>query len=304
MSLVSVIIPNFNQADFLREAIESVLAQTYRDLEIIVADDGSTDYTSHVVAQFGEAVTFIQLPHRGLPAATRNSGLHVASGEFVAFLDADDLFLPHKLSVQMAAFASHPEAGMIYSDGQFFRDVPRQQTGHVQDGLPTPSGQIFADLLRGNMLAPPVVLIRRSCLDHVGPFDEHFDLCMVDDFDLWLRIAAEFPVSYLPGDVAAIRRHDYNMSRDVATLRRRHLHVLAKMDNLYPDLMFQYPAARHEGYARSHGAVALAEWHLRHLGPCLVHGFWALSHMLQMPGLGSRAFTAWLDRHRMRKGAN
>ena len=303
MPQVSVIIPTYNRADLLRQAIESVLAQTYRDFEIIVADDGSTDQTADVVAQFGGAVTCISLPHRGLPAATRNGGLRAACGELIAFLDSDDLFFPHKLALQVAALETHSEVGMVYSNGRFFRDDPDQPTGHVQDGLPTPSGRIFADLLRGNMLAPPVVLIRRACLDRVGPFDEQPDFHVGEDFDLWLRIAAEFPVLYVPGDVAAIRRHSQSISHDVAVLRSRALQVLAKMDQLYPQVMKQYPAARHEAYARTHGAVAAAELRQVHLGACLRHSLQAMMHTVQLPGLGLPVFTAWLARRRSRQGA-
>jgi glycosyltransferase involved in cell wall biosynthesis len=218
---VSVIIPTYNRAGLIRAAIESVQAQTYRDFEIIVTDDGSTDATAEIVAWLGDTIIYVPLPHRGQPAATRNGGLRVARGEFVAFLDSDDVFFPHKLALQVAALEGCPEVGMVYSDGCFFRDDPGQPTGRVQDGLPTPSGDIFADLLRGNMLAPPVVLIRRSCLDLVGEFDEHPDLCSVEDYDLWLRIAAQFQICYVAGEVAAIRRHRKSISYDSAALRSR-----------------------------------------------------------------------------------
>ena len=108
MPRVSVIIPTYNRAHLIRQALESALAQTCRDFEIIVADDGSTDHTAEVVAQFGSAVTYIPLPHRDQPAATRNGGLRVARGEFVAFLDSDDLFFPNKLALQIAALEAHP----------------------------------------------------------------------------------------------------------------------------------------------------------------------------------------------------
>jgi glycosyltransferase involved in cell wall biosynthesis len=300
---VSVIIPTFDRARLVREAIGSVLAQTYQDCEIIVADDGSTDQTAEVVSRFGAAVTYLPLPHRGLPAATRNGGLRIACGEFIAFLDSDDLFLPHKLALQVVFLEAHPEAGMVYSNGRFFRDDPDKPTGHVQDGLPTPSGRIFADLLRGNMLAPPVVLIRRACLDRVGLFDEQPDFRVGEDFDLWLRIAAEFRVLYVPGDVAAIRRHSQSISRDVAVLRSRALKVMAKAEVQYPELMRQYRVARHEGYARTHGAVAIAELKNGHLAVGLRHGLRALAHAVQMPSLGLGAFAAWLARRRLRQGA-
>ncbi|TEU13609.1 MAG: glycosyltransferase [Anaerolineales bacterium] len=303
MPKISVIIPTYNRATYITEAIRSVQAQTYPYVEVIVADDGSTDNTAEVVAGFGDAVTYISLPHRGQPAATRNAGLRVTKGEFIAFLDSDDLFLPNKLMLQLAAFEAHPEAGLVYSNGHFFRNDPTQPTGYVLDGLPTPSGDVFPELLRGNFMAPPTVLIRRSCLEAVGMFDERPDFFAVEDYDLWLRIAARFFVIYAPGDVAAVRRHQQSISRDVATLRRRVLQVLAKMDTLYPHLMRHHRAARHEAYARNHGAVAMAQLQQGHIVPGLLHGLQALTHTLQMPGLGVDAFVAWWQRRDKRQGA-
>ncbi len=302
-ALVSVIIPTYNRAAYLGDALRSVQAQTHPNVEIIVADDGSTDNTAEVVAGFGDAITYLLLSHRGQPAATRNGGLRVARGEYVAFLDSDDLFLPGKLSLQLAAFETHPEAALVYSNGHFFRDDPGQPTGYVLDGLPSPSGSVFPELLRGNFLTTPVVLVRRSCFDTVGLFDERPDFFVGEDFDLWLRIAAQFSVFYVPGDVAAIRRHKQSISRDMATSRRCVLRVLAKMDALYPRLMGQYRTARHEAYARNHGAVALAEAQQGHIAQSLSHGARALFHVLCMSTQGIGAVVAWKRRHSKRKGA-
>ena len=301
---VSVIIPTYNRADYVGEAIRSVQAQTYPHVEIIVADDGSTDNTADIVGEFGDAVIYIMLPHRGQPAPTRNAGLRAATGEFIALLDSDDLFLRSKLALQMAAFGAHPEAGLVYSNGHYFRDDPDQPTGYVLDGLPTPSGDVLAELMRGNFLAPPVVLIRRTCLDVVGAFDENPGLLVAEDYDLWLRIAAQSPVIYSPGDVAAIRRHRQGISRDVATLRSRALLVLAKLEATHPELMRVHRAALNEGYARNHGAVALARLEQRHVLPALGHFSQAFRYSLGTPGFGTRAFLEWVRRRRVRgKGA-
>ena len=300
--LISVIIPTYNRAAYIAEAIRSVQAQTFRGVEIIVADDGSTDNTAEIVAGFGDVVTYITLPHQGLPAATRNAGLRAARGEFVAFLDSDDLFLTNKLVLQLAAFEAHPEAGLIYSNGHFFRDDPGQPTGYVLDGLPTPSGDVFPELLRGNFMSTPIVLVRHACLDTVGMYDERPDFFAVEDYDLWLRIAAQFPVIYAHGNVAAIRRHQQSISRDVAILRGRVLLVLTKMDALYPHLMQRHPVARHEAYARNHGAIAAAELKQGHIAPGLSHGLRAFTHALRMPKLGTGAFVAWWQRRNRRRG--
>lgn len=304
MPLVSVIIPTYNRAAYIAEAIRSVQAQSHPNVEIIVADDGSTDNTAEVVARFGDAVTYVRLPHRGQPAATRNGGLRVARGEFIAFLDSDDLFFPDKLATQLAGFEAHPEARLVYSNAYFFRDDPSQPTVHALDGLPSPSGHVFEDLLRGNFLAPQAVLMRRACLEEVGVFDENPDFFAVEDYDLFLRVAAMFPVIYVPGDVAAMRRHSQSISRDAVNLRLRFMLVLAKMEAMYPDLVRQHRDALNEGYARNHGAVALAQLEQRHVLGALGHFVQALRYSLGTPGFGTRAFLQWVRRRRVRgKGA-
>ena len=300
MPLVSVIIPTYNRAEYVADAIRSVLTQDYHRVEIIVADDGSVDNTADIVSQFGDAVNYLSLPHRGQPAATRNAALQAANGEYIALLDSDDLFLSGRLAKQVAALAEHPEAGLVYSNGYFFREAPGAPMGRVLDGLPTPSGDVLPDLLRGNFLSTPIVLFRRTCLDMVGTFDERPDIVAVEDYDFWLRIAAKFPVIYAPGDVAAIRRHGQSISGDVATLRTGVLRVLAKLEATYPHLARQHRDALNEGYARNHGAVALARLEQRQILSGLGHAFQALGYSLRTPGLGTKPFLEWIGRRRAR----
>lgn len=297
---ISVIIPTFNRAPYLGDAIRSVLAQQIDGIEIIVVDDGSTDHTPALVRAFEAPITYLQVPHSGQPAATRNVGLRAARGDFIALLDSDDLFLSAKLAAQFAALAAHADAGLVYSNGHFFSAHPDAVTGRVLDGLPTPSGDGFADLLRGNFLFPAVTLIRRSCLDVVGPFDEAPALCGVEDYDLWLRLAARFPLLYLPGDVAAIRRHADNLSKDTVAVRTGVLHVLRKVRTTAPQLVQRHQAAWHEGAARSHGALLLAHLQERRIGAARGHGWHALTHALRTPGGGLPALLAWSRRHALR----
>jgi GT2 family glycosyltransferase len=297
---VSVIIPTYNRAPCIAEAIRSVQAQTHPDVEIIVADDGSTDNTPDIVSQFGQGVTYLHLSHRGQPAATRNVGLRAAKGEYVAFLDSDDLFLPGKLALQLAAFGRHPEAGLAYSNGYFFRDDPQVPIGRALDGMPTPTGDALPDLLRGNFLTSPVVLVRRACLEAAGLFDEDPALFIAEDYELWLRLSAHFPFVYVPGDVAAIRRHRQSISRDVAALRGCALLALAKLEARQPDRRISYATAFNEGYARNHGAIAMALLQQGQLPGGLSHAFQALRYGLGTPGLGTKALLQWLRRRRLR----
>lgn len=299
--MISVIIPTHNRAALLAEAIRSVQAQSSADYEIIVADDGSTDDTPQVAAQFGRAVNYLRLPHRGQPAATRNAGLRAAQGEFIAFLDSDDFFLPDKFAQQLPLLQAKPEVGLVYSDGIYFRDDPACPIGRVLDGLPTPAGDVFADLLRANFLAPPVVLIRRASLDAIGTFDEQPDFFAVEDYDLWLRLAARFPFAYVPGSVAAIRRHSQGISRDLITLRERILRVLAKMAILYPDLMRQHRGAQHEALARNYASLAVLRVRQRQIVHGVGDGLIAVTHFLRTPGFGRRQLAAWWKRRHRRQ---
>jgi glycosyltransferase involved in cell wall biosynthesis len=162
METVSVIIPTYNRAELISQAIDSVLAQTVPAHEIIVADDGSTDDTAAVVAAYGDRVRYLALPHRGQPAATRNAGIRAATGVLLAFLDSDDLFLPDKLARQIAALAQTPAAGVVYSNGLYFRTTPDAPVGGCSMGCLRPPAGSLDQLLAGNFLAPPVVLVRRS----------------------------------------------------------------------------------------------------------------------------------------------
>lgn len=303
MPQVSVIIPTYNRAAFLPETIRSVKNQSFADLEIIVADDGSTDDTAAIVPTCGPDVTYLPLPHRGQPAATRNGGLRVARGEFIAFLDSDDLFWPDKLAVQVQALEAHPEIGLVYSNGTFFRDNPTAVTGRVLDGMPTPTGNAFPDLLRGNFLFPPVILLRRRCLDQVGVFDENPDFYGVEDYELWLRIAARCSFLYLPGDVAAIRRHENSISSHFAIHKSRVVKVLRHIENLHPDLTRTYRQQLSEGYARNYGGLALAQLRQRQILPALNHGRLALGYVLRQPKMGVQAFIAWWKRRKQRRAA-
>lgn len=304
MPRVSVIIPTYNRAALLGDAIASVLAQSYQDFEVIVADDGSTDETAAVVARFGAPVRHLLLPHRGQPAAPRNSALAVANGEYIAFLDSDDLYLPHKLALQVPVLEANANVGGVYSNGHFFIDKPDQPTGYVQDGLPTPSGAIFDDLLRGNFLSTPVVLIRRSVLQEVGGYNEDPALLLSEDYELWLRLAMQTQIVYVPGDVAAIRHHTQNISGDILRLRTRTIYMLHSLEKQYPEQMAAHAAARHEAYVRQHGALAVVAMRQRHIGLALRHAFNATRHMLQLPGGGLQSLIEWRQRRRLRAGIN
>ena len=186
--LVSVIIPTYNRGWMLKEAIDSVLAQDFTDFELIVVDDGSTDDTGQVLAAYDQKVIAVHQSNRGVSAA-RNRGIGAASGQLIAFLDSDDLWLPRKLSTQVDFFHSNPDAVINQTEEIWIRNGVRvnPKTRHHKF-----SGMIFEKSLALCLVSPSAVMMRRSLFDEVGLFDEDLPAC--EDYDLWLRLSWRYPV--------------------------------------------------------------------------------------------------------------
>jgi len=187
MPHVSVIIPTYNRRDLVREAIASVQAQTYRDFELIVVDDGSDDGTAEAVREI-VGVRSLNQPNRGVSAA-RNRGVACSSGALLAFLDSDDIWQPRKLESQVAFFMTYPQAQICQTEEIWLRHGVRvnPHTKHRKAG-----GNIFARSLELCLVSPSAVMLRRELFDHVGGFDEDLPAC--EDYDLWLRISATVPI--------------------------------------------------------------------------------------------------------------
>ncbi len=185
---VSVIIPTYNRAWCLAEAVDSVLAQAYQDFELIVVDDGSTDETPQLLAAYGGRLRVLRCENRGVSAA-RNAGIAAAQAELIAFLDSDDLWLPGKLSHQVAFFHLDPEALICQTEELWVRNGRRVNPGrrHRKRG-----GLIFAPSLELCLVSPSAVMVRRGLFDRVGLFDETLPAC--EDYDLWLRVSCRIPV--------------------------------------------------------------------------------------------------------------
>lgn len=206
---VSVIIPTFNRAAWLREAVNSVVSQTFTDFELIISDDGSNDDTPDVVSQFSQPLRYRRLAHSGRPAVARNRALEIASGELVAFLDDDDLWAADKLEKQVAIFDRHPQLDLVYCDA-------RAVTGGDDPSPPLLSPEqkrperLFNTLLVSCFIYPSTVMAPRSRLLAAGGFDE--SLPIVEDYDLWLRLAYRGQAGFLPAAAVTVRRHERNIS--------------------------------------------------------------------------------------------
>jgi len=207
---VSVIIPTYNSAETLVKAVESVLSQSYQDIEIIVSDDGSTDNTERVIQQFGNRVIYLKNIHRGLPSVARNAGMCFASGKYIAFLDADDLWLPDKLKIQVDVLENNPRIGLVCSNAVLI-DVGGEQSDKLYQaqGKGT-SGSVFMDLLRDNFVVTSSAMLRREALKRAGNFPEAKELQVGEDYALWLNIALHWEVVYL--EKPLIIYHDFPQS--------------------------------------------------------------------------------------------
>ncbi|MGD8512523.1 MAG: glycosyltransferase [Deltaproteobacteria bacterium] len=228
MPTVSVVIPSYNRASLLKEAVDSVLGQDFDDFELIVIDDGSTDDTAGLLQSYPN-ICVVRQDHRGVSAA-RNAGIRRASGRFLAFLDSDDLWLPGKLSAQIAFFKTHPKALICQTEEIWIRSGVRvnPRRRHRKD-----SGMIFERSVELCLVSPSAVMLKRNLLDEVGWFDESLPAC--EDYDLWLRIAWRFPVHLIRTPLVIKRGgHPDQLSR-MPRLDRFRIYALEKVLQSTPE---------------------------------------------------------------------
>ena len=230
--LVSVVCPAYNCAQFIASALESVLAQSYKPLEIIIVDDGSTDSTCALVRGYPD-IRYIHQTNRG-PSAARNAGIASARGEYIAFLDLDDLWASGKVAEQLAILESHPRAGLCFTDMYLFTDGTIREDSMFQRYRLTE--QYFghekvvrnpvAKLVTMNFIPTSSVIARKTALLQAGGFDEKFR--KAEDWDLWLRLAIRHPIVYSHKALVLKRLHEFNTSNDYEGMNVAALQVLEK----------------------------------------------------------------------------
>jgi glycosyltransferase involved in cell wall biosynthesis len=229
---VSVVIPTFNAEAFIDECLESVFFQTGDfDLDVVLVDDGSTDNTLARIRSGGYPVRCLEQANAG-PAAARNKALRAAEGQYIAFLDSDDLWPEGKLAHQLALMQAHPDIGLLFGDCRQFDEQGEYAKTLFEEGQrdlafwgdPLYVERPYAKLMQRNFMTTGSIVMRRACVDRVGYFDEN--LRLVEDLEYWLRIALTFPIAHIDSVCLLRRRHEENTSRDQVAMSLAFLSVL------------------------------------------------------------------------------
>lgn len=254
MPRVSIIIPTYNSAQFLPATLESVFQQTFQDYEVLVIDDGSTDNTKDVLTPYQSKIRYLYQENQERSAA-RNYGLSLAQGDLIAFLDSDDLWLPHKLERQVKVMDDHPEVILVFSQAQYI-DAQGNFTafcGEWLDGKPAEGLEIrsfFEDFAQGNVIfgGGSTALVRRDAIDKAGNFDP--SITHGEDWDLWWRLSIQGLFAYIPEPLAYYRVFGWKKLLQRQSTERalqEHLYVIEKnLGNLPPESKQRlYPLAQY-----------------------------------------------------------
>jgi glycosyltransferase involved in cell wall biosynthesis len=225
MPSVSVIIPTFNRSQKLIRAVRSVLKQTFRDFEVIVVDDGSSDDTYQAMTSYLPMIQYVRKEVNQGVSAARNSGIRRASGPWIAFLDSDDYWLEDKLSIQMKYIEGNPGTLACQTEELWIRDGKRVNPRRRHK---KPSGDIFAQSLKLCLVSPSSVALKRSLLDEIGLFDEA--LPAAEDYDMWLRISCRYPIHLIEKELVVKEGgHDDQLSRRFSGMDRFRILAIVKL---------------------------------------------------------------------------
>lgn len=250
MPIVSVIIPLYNSEPFICETIDSVLAQTYQDFEIIAVDDGSTDNTCALVTgRYGNRVTCIRQKNLGLSAA-RNTAIAHAQGEFLAFIDHDDRWLPEKLTLQLSLFQKNTHLALVFSDAYIVTSEGKQLCTSFKIASPC-RGMVFHALLQDNFIPLSTVIVKKEAFAAFGPFDRKYKIA--EDWDFFLKVSRACLVDYIPSPLVEYYVHPHSFSKNIELRLQECVDIL----NAYVTL--EDAGARrsvHKGISLYQGAIA------------------------------------------------
>ncbi len=285
-SSISVVVPAYNAERSIGETIESILNQTIPPTEVIVIDDGSLDGTAGVVRSFGARLKYERQENAGASAA-RNHGIALAKGEYIAFLDADDLWLPQKLEKQIALLERNPDLRWVYSDAFIFADGQPESTTRVGRHLKLWSGNVFEPLLLGNFIPSPTPVIHRAVFAQLNAFAQ---LTQCEDWEMWLRIAQYYPLGVVPEPLARYRLSKVSKSHSCGSTRRHEI-MMGIVERAIQ--RYSHTALAIQNKARHDACIASAEAMIRkeEIGNARVVLRDAIHHRASAQALAYLAFT-------------
>ncbi len=308
---VSIVVPTYNRLQFLPATIASVFAQTFTDWELLIADDGSDALTRdylHSLEDFPR-VQVLRLSHSGRPAVARNAALRLARGEYIAFLDSDDLWLPAKLATQIDSLRAHPERRWSYTRFALIDACGNSLPGLFPLVRALPSGWIIEKLLGdGTTIALPSVLAARNLIDELGGFDEQLTMC--EDDELWFRLAAQAQIDAVDSPLTVVRRHAQHSGSDVIAWQDRRRVFQKSLRNCRDDriavLLRSRCAEMSAGLARSQAAAGHGFEALRTLAASAAHSWqyprgWLLALASTLRSFIPQALRALLRRPRFQR---
>lgn len=231
MPKVSVILPAYNGEKFIAAAVDSVLGQTYTDYEIIVVDDGSKDRTAEILSRYGKKIKVVSQQNGGI-AKARNIAIENSKGEYLAFLDQDDIWLPDKLGLQVALMEKDRDIGLAYTDVYIISD---KGTELLSFELRKPHRGMAAEaLFLNNFIATSSVMTKRECFEKVGLFDQSLSPCL--DYDRWLNIAALYKIDYVDRPLARFRDHVSTFRKNEIVTAEKIVATLRRFIDSHPDI--------------------------------------------------------------------
>jgi glycosyltransferase involved in cell wall biosynthesis len=227
--LVSVVVPTHNRKTLLKETIESILKQSYSNLELIVVSDGSNDGTNKMVSEINDArVRLIEHAQSGQPAKPRNAGIVAAKGSYIALCDDDDLWEPNKLEIQVKALENDTAIGMCYTNGRVLKE------GVIQQGILNRRKIFknhFQQLLYGNFIPNSSVLIRKTIISTAGMINTNTIFRGIEDYEYWLRLSHAFQIEYIDEPLIQYRVHNSNITYSRSLETERAIKVIKHINN-------------------------------------------------------------------------
>lgn len=207
---ISVVIPTYNYGKYIKCAIESVLKQTYKDFEIVVVDDGSTDNTKEILYQYFSQIQYYHIQNSG-PAHARNFGIENSKGKYIAFLDADDIWVNTKLEKQIEVFRKNKEVGMVFTECEVFKGnkVLKKKMGKKK----LMKGDLASNIFIFSGVATPTVMVKKKVFENLGKFEE--SLTCAEDDNMWIRIASNYEVVLIDESLVMVRKHNENITIDI-----------------------------------------------------------------------------------------